>query len=78
MYIIVHNQMSQNAARTNIADTAKAGMIAGPHTASQNGPTSVSSLPPYEECASRARPNPQKKKRNRLLSKSLNEENISM
>ena len=41
MYISVHNQMSQNAARTNIADTPKAGMIVGPHTASQNGPTSV-------------------------------------
>ena len=35
MYIIVHNQMSQNAARTNSADTPKAGMIAGPPTASQ-------------------------------------------
>ena len=27
--------MSQNAARTNNTDTPKAGMIAGPHTASQ-------------------------------------------
>ena len=36
--------MSQNAARTNSADTPKAGMIAGPHTTSQTAQSAYHSF----------------------------------